>query len=248
MLVTRAASQAGEMAAALEALGAIVHAIPAIAIEAIPDPVGLEAALSGIASYDGLVFTSVNGVETFAGHLAARGLDASKTPLAYCVGPRTAEAWESTGGKAARLPEKFTGKDLAEAMGQEVDGGSFLLLRPKEVAAEIAAMLRQRGAKVDEVALYATVADRSGTEPLRELLSRGALQVVTFTSPSSVRGTVEQAGGSAPLAGLFCLCIGPTTARAAKQAGLTSVHFPPGHTVADMVSILPSLLVGVPRR
>ena len=90
--------------------------------------------------------------------------------------------------------------------------------------------LEQAGAIVDEVAAYTTVAaagdDEQGREVLR-LLQNGQIDIITFTSSSTVRNFMQwltncdtEPGTSARSAELKIACIGPITSQTARELGL----------------------------
>jgi uroporphyrinogen III methyltransferase/synthase len=242
VLVTRARDQAGPMIRGLEALGADVYQAPTIHIEPTESPEGLAKALGQIQSYDSLIFTSVNGVEIFSRHLKDAGLHPAELPPAICVGSKTADAWRKCGGRVGVLPASFTGEGILSGLDPDLGGRSFLILRPEVVKTDLGAGVRKRGGHADEMVLYRTVAKKGGAGFLRDLLDRNAIQVATFTSPSSIKGISEILGGVEPLRSVLCLCIGPTTAQAASAEGLSNIHFPEEHTVEGMLRLLPTLL------
>jgi len=249
VLVTRAGGQAGEMADRLAALGAEVHSVAAIEVEPLADPPGLAPALERLSAYDALILTSQNGVRFLLPRLASAGSSAAQAPPALCVGPKTAAAWEKAGGRVLGVPPRFTGEDLAALLPAPA-GMRLLVVRPEKVATDTSGLLRGRGAEVDEAVLYRTTVPRGPggeEERLRILLSSGRVRVLTALSPSAVEGLVDLAGGTALLAGLPLLAIGPRTAEAARAAGLTRVHFPEAHTVEGMIEMLPGL-VSAPRK
>lgn len=241
VLVTRSKDQADDMIQKAEDMGAIVYHIPAIAILPLPGPAGLREAMERIRTYDALIFTSSNGAEIFSGHIRAAGLSPSILPGAVCVGPKTAAAWEKVGGRTKKIPEQFSGSEIADLLGADLTGKSYLILRPEVVKFELGSILAERGAGVDEVVLYRTVSNRDGGPKLRELLDCQAIGVVTFTSPSSVHGIVDLLPGVKSIRSILCVCIGPTTARAAKETGFVNVHHPDDYTVEGMLEMLPSV-------
>ncbi|MGZ4202799.1 MAG: uroporphyrinogen-III synthase, partial [Thermoleophilaceae bacterium] len=90
----------------------------------------------------------------------------------------------------------------------------------------------ERGAEVDVVALYDTVAEPL-SESQRELAARA--DYLTFTSSSTVRNYVE-AGGSVD--GARVVSIGPVTSATARELGLT-VHVEAGrHDIDGLVEAL----------
>ncbi|UCG37781.1 MAG: uroporphyrinogen-III synthase [bacterium] len=238
VLLTRTRAQAASLAAGIGALGAEVFVVPTVSVEPVEDPEGLRQAISGIGSYDHLVFTSVNGVSFFLERMEGTGLQPGTLPSALCVGSRTAAAWEAGGGRVAAVPERFTAAELARTQGKDLSGRSYLVLRPEKVSTPLGDLLRERGAAVDEVVLYRTITPPTGGSDLGDLLDRGVVDVVVYASPSAVRGALEMAGGPERIGRIPALCIGPTTAQAAREAGLARVTHPTDHTVEGIISRL----------
>jgi uroporphyrinogen-III synthase len=84
--------------------------------------------------------------------------------------------------------------------------------------------LRNRGVEVIEVVAYTTLEAPASSRPLLErALAERPVASVLLASPSAVRGIVELAGEDlhAVVLALPTICIGPTTATAARDAGLT---------------------------
>ncbi len=106
------------------------------------------------------------------------------------IGPGTARALAEHGINADVVPERFVAEGLVEALA-ELPVGRALVARAAEARDVLAEALRERGAEVDVVALYQTVA-----EPLaeRELAAVAGADYVTFTSSSTVRFFFEAAG------------------------------------------------------
>jgi uroporphyrinogen III methyltransferase/synthase len=78
--------------------------------------------------------------------------------------------------------------------------------------------LRARGARVDVVAVYRTVP--CGLDPeAGRLLAAGGIDVITFTSASTVGHLLAALGGTWP-AGVVAAVIGPVTADAARAHGV----------------------------
>jgi uroporphyrinogen-III synthase len=242
VLVTRTAVQAEPMVRQLQKLGADVHLIPAIRIEPIDEPTGLKEILDNFEKYQSFVFTSVNGVNCFIKQLETGYYKIDELPPAVCVGPVTAARWKSAGGQVELLPERFTAFDVARALGEDLAGNTYILFRPEVVKADLGALLRKRGAEVREVILYSTAINTEGAADLRSLLNRGFLDIITYASPSAVRGVAIMAGGAENLDDTIALCIGPTTAETAMRTGLSNIYHPEEHTVDGMIRMIPSLV------
>lgn len=223
ILVTRARAQASELAARLRALGADVIEAPTIRIEPL-DPTPLRAALDRLGDYQWAVFTSQNAVELVWGELRQRGLDArafARIKLA-AVGPATADALLARGLAVDVVPERFVAEGLVAALEGRADvRGARVLFAKAEGARELLpAELRRLGAMVDEIAVYRAAPDPEGAAAARAALAGGAVDLVTFTSGSTVRFLVDAVGPEAARTARVA-SIGPTTSATARALGLT---------------------------
>jgi uroporphyrinogen III methyltransferase / synthase len=213
--VTRARAQASELAARLAAFGAEVIEAPAIRIE--PRRVSLD----GIEEYGLVCLTSPNGARLLFEALAREGRDARALAGARvaAIGPGTAAELERHGIRADVVPERSVAEALVEALRDvPVEGRRALVARASEARDVLPEALRERGAEVEVVALYDTVAEPLD-EDARARLERATY--VTFTSSSTVRYFIE-AGGKVPAAARVA-SIGPVTSQTAREQGL-EVH------------------------
>jgi uroporphyrinogen III methyltransferase / synthase len=219
--VTRARAQASGLAARLRELGAEVVETPAIRIEPRPLQGDLLDAVQRIDDYALVCLTSPNGVRLLFDALADGGHDARALAGATvaAIGPGTAAELKRHGIHADVVPEQFVAEALVETLaGIEVEGRRVLVARAAEARSVLPDALRDRGAEVDEIALYETVA-----EPIDDG-ARAALEratYVTFTSSSTVRFLLES--GVRPPEGARVVSIGPVTSATAQEHGLT-VH------------------------
>jgi uroporphyrinogen III methyltransferase/synthase len=237
--VTRARAQASGLAARLRALGAEVAETPAIRIEPRAVEGELERAVEEIAGYALVVLTSPNGAQLLFDALAARGLDARALSgvTVAAIGPGTARELERRGVRADVVPPRSIAESLAQELERiDVDGRRVLIARASEARDILPEALAARGAEVDVVALYDTVA-----EPLddaqREALA--AADVVTFTSSSTVRFLLEALGSPrAALDGARVVSIGPVTSATARELGLEVATEATRHDIDGLVDAL----------
>ncbi len=177
--VTRARAQASGLAQRLAALGASVIEAPTIRTRALDGP-PLDPT-----PYDLICLTSANGVGHLFERLAAGGRDARSLAGIHvaAIGPGTARALAEHGIVADVVPERFVAESLVEAL-SDFDVKHALLATASGAREVLPDALRARGAQVDVLALYETVA-----EPLSEraLEQAQAADYITFTSSSSVR-------------------------------------------------------------
>ncbi|MBI1736093.1 MAG: uroporphyrinogen-III synthase [Candidatus Rokubacteria bacterium] len=237
VVVTRAAAQAPRFVALLEAAGASVVEAPTIAIEPPASWAPLDAALDRLAEFRWVIFTSVNGVDMVGRRLAERGGDwrgiAGKRVAA--IGPATAEALTERGVRAEAVPGEYRAEGLVERLRAEIAAGDAVLLpraaRTRDVLVrELAAL----GARVVEVPAYETRRVTDAGQRVRAALAAGTVDVLTFTSSSTVRHFAELFGEDERgrwFPGLTVASIGPITAATAAEYGLRTTIMPADYTI-----------------
>ncbi len=227
IIVTRARTQASDLASRLTELGADVIEAPAIAIES-ADPAPIRAALERLADYQWVLFTSQNAVEIAWDALRAAGGDARRFAAARigAIGQATARALLARGLAADVIPPRSTADGLADALRDRPDvrRARVLFVKAHGAGDALPVTLRNAGATVDEVVAYRTVADASGAIAARDALQDGSVDAITFTSASTVRFFVDALGGGANAIGRArVITMGPVTSTAARSLGFT-VH------------------------
>jgi uroporphyrinogen III methyltransferase/synthase len=193
-------------------------------------------AVERIGEYTLVCFTSPNGVRLLFEALASAGRDARALAGAAvaAIGPGTAAALVEHGIQADLVPERFVAEALVEALEPvEVDGRRVLVARAAEARSVLPDALRGRGAIVDDVALYDTVAEPL-TDPQLAALERATY--VTFTSSSTVRFLLDS--GARPPAGARIVSIGPVTSATAEERGLTPDVEAERHDIDGLVDAL----------
>jgi uroporphyrinogen III methyltransferase/synthase len=237
IVVTRPRAQARAFASLLEEAGATVLLAPTIAIEPPTSWEPLDRALGRLAEYQWAVFTSVNGVEMVSRRLAHLGLEARA--LRACrlaaIGPATADVLRDLGLEPEVVPEEYVAEGLARSLQSLVRPGERVLLaRAAETRDVLVRELEAGGARVDEVPAYRTVPAREDAGEIRRALSEGRVDVVTFTSSSTVRHFADLLGaGELPglLSGVVVACIGPVTRSTARALGVETGIVPKEYTI-----------------
>jgi len=236
IVVTRPRAQASIFVELLEQHGADVFLCPTIETVPLQSYEQLDAALATLSTYAWLIFTSVNGVKYFFARLQERRQDIRTLGAVRiaAIGPETARAVERFHLRVDAVPEEYRAEAVIPVLG-EVRGQRILLPRAAEARAVLPQELAARGAQVEEIAVYRTIRPRDpNTEELRSLLTEGKIDLVTFTSSSTVRNFVSlfpesdlQTLVSATRIG----CIGPITAETAREYGLDIAVQPTSYTV-----------------
>jgi uroporphyrinogen III methyltransferase / synthase len=237
VVVTRARAQVSEVANSLRELGAEIVELPAIRIEPRIDSDEVRRAVNDLYSYALVCLTSANGVRLLFDAMGEAGLDARALANATvaAIGPGTEAELAAHGIRADVVPEKFVAEALAEALAEvPVKGKPVLVARAAEAREVLPDALRDRGAKVDVVALYETVAEPPDPEAVK---AAQAADYLTFTSSSTVRNLVAALSGRLP-EGIRIVSIGPVTSDAAREAGLTVDVEAERHDIEGLIEAL----------
>jgi uroporphyrinogen III methyltransferase/synthase len=191
------------------------------------------------------VFTSANGIEWFVKRLTDTGRDVRAMAGAKlaAIGPKTAASLEALRLKVDYVPSEFVAEAVVREFPGDVSGKSILIPRAAEARDELPEGLRAKGASVEVVAVYQTVTDTACAEDLRRTLSEEAVDVITFTSASTVNSFFVLAGDAKVPEDVTIACIGPITAEAARAHGLEPAVVAEEHTIDGLVSELAARLV-----
>jgi uroporphyrinogen III methyltransferase / synthase len=227
ILVTRAALQAGELVTEIERYGGTPVLFPTIEIRPPLSWEQCDRSIDALPEYDGLIFTSTNGVRYFCERWSARGVPiGTLQPDIICVvGEKTRQAAVALGLRVTFMPQRFTASDLARTLaGENLKGKRFLFPRGNLGDDAIPEHLSMLGALVDCVIVYETRMARPGNlQPVRTMLLNGEIDVATFTSPSTFNNFVSLFSGgevSTFRPRTLIASIGPATAATINRHGL----------------------------
>ena len=240
ILVTRAREQAGEFAALLEASGLEPVIFPVIEFAPPEDKEKVLKAIQNITTCDWLLLTSSNGVKFFLKYLQASGkalLDLEG--LKVCaVGPRTARTAKESGIHVDLIPDNFQAEGVLEAFRKiSVSGKNILFPRAEEGREVLPRGLDEMGAKVDLVHVYRTVKPEGKEDELKAILEQG-IDVITFTSGSTVRNFLDILKGGNLTINAKIACISQVTADLANRLGLKTDILPEKNTTKSLAEAL----------
>ena len=242
-LVTRSRTQASRLIELLTALGAEAVELPAIEIGPLDDYTDLDRTLKGTASgsHRWVIFSSVNSVEYVWQRLRAMGMDARYFAGATvgAIGPATGRALRERGIEPDFVPKRSVSEEvIAELSGRDWQGKQVLLPGSAIGRDTLASGLAELGADVRRVAAYANRRPAGVEERAREAFRRG-IDVVTFTSSSTVRNLLDILGNDRHvLDNCLTACIGPITAATAEELGLTVDILAAEHNVEGLADAL----------
>jgi uroporphyrinogen III methyltransferase/synthase len=243
ILVTRPASQAGELVRLLEERGIDPVAIPTVAIDTRSTERQVDEMLAGLAGADWLVLTSANGVEAVAARMAAIGRHLPPGLRVAAVGPATASALRAAAIRVDHVPDQYLTVAIAPGLNAG-DGTRVVLARADAATPNMRDALLKLGARVEEVVAYRTIeGPATSRDPLRAALQRD-LDGIAFTSGSTVHGLMRLTSSidAARARALPAHCIGPVTADVARQAGFAIGAVATQHTAAGLADAIAARL------
>ncbi len=244
ILVTRTRAQASVLSQLLLSHGAEPIEVPTIEIVPCQSFEKLDAALKNLEEFDWLIFTSANGVHYFFTRLDARGRDVRA--LSGCkvcaIGPATAQMLLERGIKADLVPQDYRAEGIIAELEARIEINSrVLIIRAQQARDLLPDSLQEMGAEVTIAPAYRTVRPKLEVAKIKKLFKEEGLDVVTFTSSSTVTNMANILGRQdfpILLKRVTVACIGPITAVTAKELGVESQIVCEEYTIPALVDKL----------
>lgn len=216
---------------------------PTIKIEPLTQTNQFLHTLAKFPGYDWIIFTSPNGVRIFFDYLHGLAKDARVFASAKIavIGSQTAAAFIEFGINPDFVPTVFTGKELGIQLiaRENLNSKKILLLRSRVASNDLVDILQQAGAEVDNVPLYTVSTEKSDSKPLTEQINSGAIDWLTFTSPSCVRAFFEQISPDSVNSGnVKVASIGPVTSEQLKNIGVRIDIQAAEHTINGLLAAI----------
>ena len=242
VVITRPEKQADDLAKLLAKEGANPIHFPTIKIVPPSDWRDLDAAIKNLEYFNWLIFTSANGVAYFFERLLANKKDVRdlKGVKICCIGPATAQQVEGKGIRVDLVPKKFISEGILKSFsGKDIKGKKILIARAAKARDVLPEGMKKLGAQVDVVTAYETINSGKKKKELEELFKANQVDVITFTSSSTVNNFVNIMGRNFSLPkSVKIACIGPVTAAAAKKAGFPVDIHQEEYTMEGLVDAL----------
>ncbi len=248
IVVTRSVERSRELGDALENLGAEAIVAPTFRIVAPDDPEGVDRIAASVDRFDWIVFESAASAARLLAALSRGPLDlrALSRALLCAVGPSTADQLAANGLKADVVIPELRVESVADAMAAKapIAGREILVVRPDHERNVMADTLTERGASVTDLVAYRTEAaapDSPAAQRIYRMLLDGQVDAVTFTSPTAVQrfATIIGEEQAADLLGTTVVAaIGPVTAAAALELGITPAIVADTYTVPGLVQAM----------
>ncbi|MCM3737141.1 uroporphyrinogen-III synthase [Bacillus cytotoxicus] len=237
VLITRAQQQAKQMSTAVQKQGGIPVEIPLLHITAASHE-QFQQVREELSTYEWIIFTSKNGVDFF--------LDGVKQPLPCtmkiaAVGAKTKQELEHRGYDVHFVPTAFVAEAFAKEFVNHIGSGARILLPKGNLARDvIREALRNHGAIVRELVVYETAVHLQMREQLIDALQSREIDVITFTSPSTVQSFLTLLEGEnwrEWIKGCTIACIGPITEQEARQY-FQNLLVPKEYTIESMLQCI----------
>ncbi|KGX88087.1 uroporphyrinogen-III synthase [Pontibacillus marinus] len=242
ILVTRESQQAKPFTDMITQRGGISIEIPLLVFQRSND-LTTKRKLEQVYDYEWIVFTSSNGIHHFFDWLEELEIDQSylSQKRFAVVGDKTAQSLLEYGFLADFVPDIYTGKQLGESFAETTNDKTSLLVVQGNLSKQTAAQeLKEQGHRVETVTVYETHVNVKIKDGLQEELLSHSLDILTFTSPSTVRAFCSLGEGAITEDTLSkpCLCIGSTTEQEAKSYGFSHVVVPHTFSIEGMIEAL----------
>ena len=241
ILVTRSESQAQSFSKTLKELGAEVLVYPSIQFESIPNTI--EAIADEMNGFDWVLFTSANAVDFFLQALRSQTLDVRALGSAKfaCVGPATARRLADFGLIADVVPDEYVAEGFMECLREHLlPGQRCLLPRAEHARAVIPDTLAELGVECRVLPVYRTTVGVVDPE-IDQRVRAAHVDIMTFTSSSTVRHFVQRFSDdelNSLRENAVAACIGPVTARTARELGLDVQIVPEEYTVRGLTDAI----------
>ncbi len=215
IVVTRPRNQSDTFGDLLEVRGARVIFFPTIEISPPKSWNACDAAISGIPSYDMVVWTSANAVRMFCSRLIQLGgtpadMDGIRM---VAIGRATLESLHAFGWTAEIFDDVRESEDLIRHL--NVESRRVLFPHGDKAVDRLPELLRQRHNHVTDVIVYRTQrALLPNADELRDKIVKA--DAITFFSPSSFESFLDF---YRPDVQTILAAIGPTTAQRIREAG-----------------------------
>lgn len=237
VLIPRGKDQARSYSELVKGFGGIPAEIPLIAFRPVAETEEILVYINQLSTYDWIIFTSNIAVETFLSFINLSKQNGF--PRIAAIGKKTEKSLLNAGLHADFVPREYVAESFVEEFLPVITAGMKILLPKGNLARSyISAAFSENGAFVDEVIIYETYFPEESGQLIKERLRTDKLDILTFTSPSTVdhfMKTVIKENLSQHLKNCIIGCIGPITKDRIESYGLKVHCTPQVYTVEHML-------------
>ena len=237
VLITRDFNQSKALCASVKKSGAVPIVIPMIKIVPYQSEPEHSAFLTAFEEIVWIIFTRTNGVKSFFATYSPDVFDFSTKKFAV-VGKATEKCLKQYGFYATFVPSRYTGQCFIEEMAAHIFHTDRILLVKGKIARDVIPNhLEKENYVFQSVTVYDTLPNIEGIHELKQLLQEDKLDVLTFTSPSTIQSFMDALNGTALLQKKdqwTIAVIGPTSKEKAEALGLFVSIMPKEYTIEKM--------------
>ena len=242
ILITGSKQQSFHLAQSLEELGAVSIMLPTFKVTLPQSWDDLDRALDNLYEYDYIVFSSINSVKYFFRRFAERDKDIRELG-AVGLGAIGENTIHELSGRLLKvdLPSPQEGLEdffkLVEKKG--LKGKRILFPGCKESKGQFADFLKELGNEVITADTYRIADEAIDAQRLRKAIVSPGIDLVIFTSPTSVRNFCSVTRGEPwekIVRDLKVATVGPFTAKEARDSGLQPSIMPERFTVSCLIA------------
>ncbi|CUA78710.1 uroporphyrinogen-III synthase [Anoxybacillus suryakundensis] len=235
VLVTREKAQAKALSQTLERYGAIPVELPLIRIGRAKQ--ADHNLLHEWYTFDWIIFTSQNGVKYF--FETVKDVQPPTWPKVAAVGEKTAKSLQKRNVTVDLIPNEFVAESLSETLQPLLSTDTRVLLVKGNLARDTLREQLSNMADVTEWVVYETTYNEEAKPQLINLLCHRMIDVVTFTSSSTVHSFAQAiTGENVDLSFVTIACIGPITKQTALDLGIPVHVCPHTYTIDAMIEEL----------
>lgn len=241
IIITRASHQMSDLTLKLKTQGAEVFQIPVIKILDNNDNSKIGESLTNLKAYSWVVFTSVNGVNSFFENLKKYKIDIRSLNKVAAIGDATKKALEDKGIFVDFMPENYTTEYLASGLVELLNNGDKVLLPRSNIADKaIINILESKGIICCDLAIYKTCLDNRFKNRLLDILNENKIDYITFSSSSTVDNFITLLGieNKKLLDNIKLVCIGEITALCAAKYELKNIMISKLHNIDGIVNTI----------
>ena len=240
ILITREKRQAQSLADLVEQYGGSPIVAPLIAVSC-KNEKKQQKIVNHLSDYEWIFFTSANGVHCFFRNLQAQGF--SKMGLSTlqfgAVGSKTEDALKTYGYSADFVPSTYNADVMAEEFLADFSGQApILLIRGSMSRSTLPEEFAKNRVSYETLEVYETLFNYDIRFRLNRLIREKALDMLTFTSPSTVNAFLEMVDTDLmqTIQYIPVACIGTTTEQPIRSAGFVNVMVPEVFTMEYMIA------------
>lgn len=224
IVVTRARSQSSTLVEKISDLGGNPIQFPTIKIDEITANKYLEQEINNIEKYSYIILTSQNAVDIFFNNMYKMNVDLRKLHNAkiVAIGPATANALRDKGIIADIIPPKYVAESIYEVLKDKLNKNDNILIPRASNARDYLVEKLSEICSVNEIHIYNTIMECSDKEYIVNLLNKGKVDYITFTSSSTVKNFINILGNENidKLYNMKLISIGPITSKTINSYGL----------------------------